>query len=86
MATTTTSNLGVHEKLNQGPSRIGTLVFGLVLILGLVFIGMNIARDLGDITLGDSMQCCDQAENRIIGKRIVDVLAVAPRGHETSTT
>src|SRR5215472_12929936 len=52
MATTTTSNLGVHEKLNQGPSRIGTLVFGLVLILGLVFIGMNVARDLGDITLG----------------------------------
>src|SRR6516165_6585277 len=58
MATTTpntgTAPLGVHEKLNRGPSRIGTLVFGGVLILGLIFIGASIARDLGDITLGSS--------------------------------
>src|SRR6516165_9305972 len=58
MATTTpstgTAPLGVHEKLNRGPSRIGTLIFGGVLILGLVFIGTSIARDLGDITLGSA--------------------------------
>jgi len=58
MATTTpntgTAPLGVHEKLNRGPSRIGTLVFGGVLILGLIFIGTSIARDLGDITLGSA--------------------------------
>jgi PiT family inorganic phosphate transporter len=51
---TTTSNLSVHEKLNRAPSRIGTLIFGLVVILGLVFIGTSIARDLGDITLGSA--------------------------------
>jgi PiT family inorganic phosphate transporter len=57
MATTTTTTatpLGVHEKLNKAPSRVGTLIFGVVLILGLVFIGTSIARDLGDITLGSA--------------------------------
>ena len=57
MATTTsptTAPLGVHEKLNRAPSRIGTLIFGGVLILGLIFIGASIARDLGDVTLGSS--------------------------------
>ncbi|HKE08821.1 MAG TPA: inorganic phosphate transporter [Candidatus Acidoferrum sp.] len=50
--TTTTAPLGVHEKLNRGPSKIGTLIFAGVMILGLVFIGTSIARDLGDIQLG----------------------------------
>src|SRR5215475_3885940 len=56
MATTTstTAPLGVHEKLNRGPSKIGTLIFAGVMILGLVFIGTSIARDLGDITLGSA--------------------------------
>ena len=58
MATTTpttgTAPLGVHEKLSRGPSRIGTLIFGGVLILGLIFIGGSIARDLADITLGSA--------------------------------
>src|SRR5215471_15639289 len=54
MATTTstTAPLGVHEKLNRGPSKTGTLIFAGVMILGLVFIGTSIARDLGDIHLG----------------------------------
>src|SRR5262244_1166476 len=54
MATTTstTAPLGVHEKLNRGPSKIGTLIFAGVMILGLIFIGTSIARDLGDIQLG----------------------------------
>jgi PiT family inorganic phosphate transporter len=50
--TTTTAPLGIHEKLNRGPSKIGTLIFAGVMILGLVFIGTSIARDLGDIQLG----------------------------------
>ncbi len=50
--TTTTPPLGVHEKLNRAPSRIGTLIFAGVMILGLIFIGSSIARDLGDISLG----------------------------------
>lgn len=54
MATTTstTAPLGVHEKLNRAPSKVGTLIFAGVMILGLVFIGSSIARDLGDVQLG----------------------------------
>jgi PiT family inorganic phosphate transporter len=52
--TTTTAPLGVHEKLNRAPSRLGILVFGGVLILGLIFIGASIARDLADISLGSA--------------------------------
>ena len=44
----------VHEKMNRKPSATGTLIFGLVLIAGLVFIGTSIARDLGNIELGSA--------------------------------
>jgi inorganic phosphate transporter, PiT family len=54
MATTTAAPLGVHDKLNKPPSRIGTLVFGVVLIGGLIFIGNSIAKDLGEVTLGSA--------------------------------
>jgi inorganic phosphate transporter, PiT family len=55
MATTSpTAPLGVHEKLNRAPSRLGILIFGAVMILGLVFIGASIARDIGDISLGSA--------------------------------
>ena len=53
-ATATAAPLGVHEKLNRAPSRVGILIFGVVLIVGLIFIGNSIARDLGDLTLGSS--------------------------------
>ncbi|HTA60383.1 MAG TPA: inorganic phosphate transporter [Candidatus Baltobacteraceae bacterium] len=52
--TTTTAPLGVHEKMNRRPSRLGILIFGAVMILGLVFIGASIARDLGNISLGSA--------------------------------
>ena len=52
--TTTTAPLGVHEKLNRAPSRLGILIFGGVMILGLIFIGASIARDLSDISLGSA--------------------------------
>lgn len=39
------------EKLNRPPSRVGTLIFGLVLIAGLIFIGMNISHDLGNVVI-----------------------------------
>ena len=57
MATTAAApppSSAIHEKLNRGPGRIGMLVFGVVLIGGLVFIGTSIARDLGNISLGSS--------------------------------
>ena len=44
----------VHEKLSKGPSRIGALIFTVVLIGGLIFIGTSIARDLANIRLGSA--------------------------------
>lgn len=56
MATTTTNaaSLGVHEKLKKGPGKLGMLVFLVVLLGGLIFIGTSIARDMGDTVLGSS--------------------------------
>jgi inorganic phosphate transporter, PiT family len=59
MATATTpvspaAGSAIADKLNQAPSRTGTLIFGLVLIAGVIFIGMSISRDMGDVTLGSS--------------------------------
>ena len=53
MAVASTSAV-LHEKLNRGPSRIGVLIFGAVLVAGLIFIGTSISRDLGNIELGSS--------------------------------
>jgi inorganic phosphate transporter, PiT family len=44
----------IHEKLNRGPSKMGTLIFGIVLLGGLTYIGTSIAHDLGNIELGSS--------------------------------
>src|SRR3974390_2027693 len=57
MATTAAApppSSAIHEKLNRGPGRIGMLVFGVVLIGGLVFIGTNLCRDLKNIALGSA--------------------------------
>src|ERR1700739_4393496 len=55
MATTTsTPPLGIHEKLNRAPSRIGILIFGGVMILGLLFIGASISKDLEGVVLGSA--------------------------------
>jgi PiT family inorganic phosphate transporter len=40
--------------MNRAPSRIGTVIFGIVLIGGLVFIGTSIARDLENVKLGSA--------------------------------
>jgi PiT family inorganic phosphate transporter len=42
----------VHEKMSKGPGKTGILIFALVLLAGLIYIGSSIAKDLGDITLG----------------------------------
>jgi inorganic phosphate transporter, PiT family len=44
----------LHDKLNRGPSRLGQLIFGIVLLAGLIFIGTSIARDLGNVELGSA--------------------------------
>jgi inorganic phosphate transporter, PiT family len=41
----------LEAKLSRGPSRIGTLIFGVVLVAGLIFIGQSIARDLRNIEI-----------------------------------
>jgi inorganic phosphate transporter, PiT family len=45
------SKHAVHEKLAKKPSMTGALIFGVVLIGGLIFIGTSIARDLGNIQI-----------------------------------
>jgi inorganic phosphate transporter, PiT family len=41
----------VHDKLAKKPSKTGLLIFGLVLVGGLIFIGSSIARDLSGTPL-----------------------------------
>jgi inorganic phosphate transporter, PiT family len=42
----------LHEKMNKKPSKLGILIFVLVLVGGLIFIGTSISRDLVGVTLG----------------------------------
>jgi PiT family inorganic phosphate transporter len=44
----------LHEKMSRGPGRTGSIIFVLVLLGGLIFIGTSIARDLGDVILGSA--------------------------------
>jgi inorganic phosphate transporter, PiT family len=44
----------IEAKLNKAPSRMGTLIFALVFIAGLIFIGTSIARDMQGIVLGSA--------------------------------
>jgi inorganic phosphate transporter, PiT family len=39
----------VHDKLNKGPGAIGILIFGVVLIIGAIYAGSSLARDLSTI-------------------------------------
>src|SRR5271167_2895313 len=45
-------NHAIAEKMNKPPSKMGTLIFGLVMIAGLIFIGTSIARDMQGVVLG----------------------------------
>jgi PiT family inorganic phosphate transporter len=53
-ATASVPSSALHEKMNRKPSRTGTIIFVLVLLGGLVFIGSSIARDMGDVVLGSA--------------------------------
>ena len=55
MAASAASSAVIAEKLNRAPGRIGILVFGVVLILGIVFIGYSLSQDLGDLRLGSAL-------------------------------
>src|SRR5271170_1028780 len=43
------------EKLNRKPGRIGMLAFGVVLIVGVIFIGYSLSRDLAGLQLGSAL-------------------------------
>ena len=40
---------GVHEKLNKKPGTIGILVFGVVLIIGVIYAGSSLMHDLSGV-------------------------------------
>lgn len=54
-ATETSSHSVLTEKLSKGPGQIGMLIFGVVLIIGVMFIGYSLAHDLGDLELGSAL-------------------------------
>ncbi len=45
----------VHDKISKGPGLIGTLIFAIVLILGVGYIGWNISRDLIGLKTGSAL-------------------------------
>jgi len=53
-ATATARPSALHEKMSRGPSRAGTIIFILLLLGGLLFIGASIARDMSDVILGSA--------------------------------
>ncbi|HXO60287.1 MAG TPA: inorganic phosphate transporter [Candidatus Acidoferrales bacterium] len=44
----------LHEKMSKGPGKIGMLIFGGVLIAGLIYIGTSMARDLSGVRLSSA--------------------------------
>jgi len=45
----------VHEKFAKGPGAIGTLIFGLVAIGAVTYIGWNLAHDLAEMRTGSAL-------------------------------
>ena len=43
------------EKLNRKPGMVGMLAFGVVLIIGVIFIGYSLSRDLAGLALGSAL-------------------------------
>jgi len=37
---------GVHAKLSKGPGKTGMLIFGVVLVIGIIYIGISLSHDL----------------------------------------
>jgi PiT family inorganic phosphate transporter len=54
-ATATPASHALAEKLNRKPGRIGMVAFGVVLIVGVIFIGYSLSRDLAGLELGSAL-------------------------------
>src|SRR5271163_1841221 len=39
-------NAAIHEKLKKGPGALGMMIFGVVLIVGVIYIGYSLSHDL----------------------------------------
>jgi len=46
VANTVTTASAIHDKIAKGPGLAGTLIFVVVLIIGLTYIGWNLSKDL----------------------------------------
>jgi inorganic phosphate transporter, PiT family len=42
----------VHDKMSKGPGAVGMLIFGVVLIIGIVYIGYSLSHDLIGLKTG----------------------------------
>src|ERR1700759_395326 len=42
----------VHDKMSKGPGAVGMLIFGVVLIVGIVYIGYSLSHDLIGLKTG----------------------------------
>jgi PiT family inorganic phosphate transporter len=51
-APTTPTTHSVHDKMSKGPGTIGMLIFGVVLIIGVVYIGYSLSHDLIGLKTG----------------------------------
>jgi inorganic phosphate transporter, PiT family len=45
----------VHDKFEKGPGLIGTLIFVVVLIIGVSYIGYSLSRDLIDLHMTSAL-------------------------------
>src|SRR5262245_8634755 len=45
----------VHEKFAKGPGAIGMLIFGIVAVGAVIYIGWNLARDLAEMHTGSAL-------------------------------
>ncbi len=55
VATTTASTSAVHDKFAKGPGLMGTLIFVVVLIVGVSYIGYSLSRDLVDLHMTSAL-------------------------------
>jgi PiT family inorganic phosphate transporter len=51
-APTTSATHSVHDKMSKGPGTVGMLIFGVVLIIGVVYIGYSLSHDLIGLKTG----------------------------------
>jgi PiT family inorganic phosphate transporter len=54
-APTTPTTHSVHDKMSKGPGATGMLIFGVVLIIGVIYIGYSLSHDLIGLKTGSAL-------------------------------